>query len=160
MNSTNSIVITIALALTLVGVQHAYATNESSYKYGFKNGFTDYRCMDTEGCGGPTNYAFDAECAGGVVTNSTACHDGYLDGWKSWCKSYLDDCLRNALGGSFPDRNHVLLSSLENGKWAIRSAGDPTNSTGQKIVTFLNANYGEIQMFDVHNNAYLLKRIG
>ena len=44
------------------------------------------------------------------VTNSTACVDGNVDGWKAWCKTDFKDCLGNVLGGDFTDVNHVLKS--------------------------------------------------
>ena len=36
------------------------------------------------------------------VTNATACRDGYLGGWKSWCKSNGLDCAYWAAAGSVP----------------------------------------------------------
>src|SRR5215831_5470832 len=37
-----------------------------------------------------------------LVTNATACRDGYLGGWKSWCKSNGLDCAYWATTGSVP----------------------------------------------------------
>jgi hypothetical protein len=60
---------------------------ESSYKSGFKTGFTDYRCVDTEGCDDPrmtVAYAIlvivETYCPGinsdNVTCGRGCCHEG------------------------------------------------------------------------------------
>jgi hypothetical protein len=36
------------------------------------------------------------------VTNSTACIDGYIQGWQRWCKSDLKDCGQFSMEGRLP----------------------------------------------------------
>ena len=36
------------------------------------------------------------------VTNSTACIDGYIQGWQHWCKSDLKDCGQFTMEGRLP----------------------------------------------------------
>jgi hypothetical protein len=93
-----------------VGPTLSYATNEGSYKYGFNNAVSDYEtCYQgwtgTEGC----NIGSDepiSECyvgAGpGNVTNSTACFDGYMNGWKHWCRENAKDCVGLTTADIFP----------------------------------------------------------
>src|SRR5215471_746271 len=70
-----------------------------SDKIGYSNAINQYTsCQGTPGAGDRTdNHAAVDTCykgatdfgradVGGFVTNSTACIDGYVDGWKHWCK--------------------------------------------------------------------------
>lgn len=90
---------TLALVLVLVGsvtvvaigTQLAYATNESSYKFGFQQGKTQYSQCTYRGdedepcdsgyssCTGTWNNAIT------IVTNVTACIDGYIHAWNHVC---------------------------------------------------------------------------
>jgi hypothetical protein len=36
------------------------------------------------------------------VTNSTACIEGYIQGWQHWCKSDLKDCGQFTMDGRLP----------------------------------------------------------
>jgi hypothetical protein len=36
------------------------------------------------------------------ITNSTACIDGYIQGWQHWCKSDLKDCGQFTMEGRLP----------------------------------------------------------
>jgi len=95
---TNRICLGLAIA-GLVGIfmyQVCYATNESSYQWGYKSGREGYECSN-----------YDADCDNGLgacdigaklsygivtppgvphlegsVTNKTACLDEYVNGWK------------------------------------------------------------------------------
>lgn len=118
MNSTNSIVITIALALALlaVGAQQAHATNESSYKYGYKQGKYEWTDCTTpeadcsialDDCHSPVDIAVKyakpqimGETVNNyyyvkrydIVTNQTACIHGYINAWNKVCnQSAADD---------------------------------------------------------------------
>jgi hypothetical protein len=112
-----AVVTGVVLAL---GFTHAaIATNESSYKYGYWWGFNNYNCV-SEGCDVPDSYPPSTdtcevghhsvgitEVKGLVVTNTTACSHGYINGWKDWCKKDTSDCTANVLRGIFPDVNKV-----------------------------------------------------
>jgi hypothetical protein len=104
--------ITAAGIATLVAIfmyQVAYATNESSYKHGFNIAYNGYRCTVTDDCSPPANSALDSTCTNTQhVTNTTACIDGYLHGWKSWCSLDTKVCLSDVLSGTFPDIDKVL----------------------------------------------------
>ena len=38
-----------------------------------------------------------------AVTNTTACQDGWANGWKFWCINHAVDCVGNITSGYFPD---------------------------------------------------------
>lgn len=38
-----------------------------------------------------------------AVTNTTACIDGFFNGWKNWCINHAIDCVENITIGDFPD---------------------------------------------------------
>lgn len=67
----------------------AYATNESSYKFGYKRAYNDYKCFQGDCDELDTNISQMCTSSGygpmtqGLAgqTNSTACADGYVVGW-------------------------------------------------------------------------------
>lgn len=79
----NAIVLLLPLLL-LVAITPAvaHATNESSYRYGFKQGEVIYHICITD---------FGDKCLDGTqvclghVDNQTACIDGYVNGWDHVC---------------------------------------------------------------------------
>ena len=106
----NAIILLLPLLL-LVTPAIAHATNEGSYKFGFSVGFSDYNhCFDNDAdaldCSPPDNDAPLQVCVNNPVnhevTNSTACIDGYVQGWQHWCKSDAKDCVDFMLSGRFP----------------------------------------------------------
>jgi hypothetical protein len=101
----------IPMALALLGLigQHAFATNESSYQYGLFRGFDDYQdgAHDASSSGPPAGPDIEGCNTAGHdsdprTTNSTACKDGYLDGWEHWCKSDGVYCAFYVAGGDYP----------------------------------------------------------
>jgi hypothetical protein len=82
------------IPLLVIAPTLAYATNEGSYKLGYNTAFNAYKCVYTDDCDmvGSQSPVYDL-CALGVhstiekptVTNTTACSDGYVNGWKAWC---------------------------------------------------------------------------
>jgi hypothetical protein len=38
-----------------------------------------------------------------ATTNTTACENGFFNGWKSWCLKNALDCVQNMTIGDFPD---------------------------------------------------------
>lgn len=95
-------VVTAIIAYMLMAY-HAFGTNESSYKFGYEQAFSDYKDASThtgDYSDVPHNYTDVYTCRTNHwnnysppgLTNSTACRDGYLAGWKTWCKSDGLDC--------------------------------------------------------------------
>jgi hypothetical protein len=72
-------------------------TNEHDYKAGFDVAVAQYSCKGD--CQNPTDIDAVAACGIGkplgwyTITNSTACEDGYLNGWKHWCKTNAQACV-------------------------------------------------------------------
>ena len=84
-------------------------TNEKSYKFGFSAGYDDYNhCFDSDvdaqDCSPPENNDASIICSNpnNNVTNSTACIDGYANGWKHWCMSDTKDCATMTTQGTLP----------------------------------------------------------
>ena len=94
--------ILLIIPLLMITPTLAFATNESSYKYGYNAAISNLTNLitvpsswntqapnicDTEnGCPGSDdvqNYCLTGETD--KVTNSTACIDGYVNGWRHWC---------------------------------------------------------------------------
>jgi len=98
---------TIGLAAFLVAIfcyQVAYGTNESSYKYGYGQGKSEWgNCTDFDAdcsdgldsdCHSPVTYYAKNETSGyqdipiihyDIMTNTTACIDGYVHAWNHVC---------------------------------------------------------------------------
>jgi hypothetical protein len=101
------IVMPIAVLLLIPGI--VLATNERSYKFGFNLGVDDYKhCFDNDApdCSPPNNDESLTICVNSPVnqdvTNSTACLDGYIQGWQHWCKSDIKDCAEFTMEGLLP----------------------------------------------------------
>jgi hypothetical protein len=120
MNTTNLIKI-VPLVVAMVGLamaKQAHATNESSYQWGYHDGFNDYKFYIANSAGAdvpssnPTSfcqiYHNGALVSPNGVTNQTACHDGYVNGWRDWGKTDMKDCLDLVLGGYFRDIHQIL----------------------------------------------------
>jgi len=90
----------------------AKATNESSYQYGYLSGSQTApdsdphtnSYQDSDNCG-LTNASVYWNNDGIIpaVTNTTACHNGFVVGWKIWCTNNAVDCVGNLTSGYFPD---------------------------------------------------------
>jgi hypothetical protein len=98
------------LLLVVITPTLAYATNESSYRYGYSTTFNAYKCNITDDCDMINSDPLNGCWTINGVTNETACADGNVDGWKAWCKTDIKNCLDNVLNGNFPDIHHVLKS--------------------------------------------------
>jgi hypothetical protein len=90
------IIFSLLIIPILVGMQLAYATNESDYKYGYKDGLWDYhQCRIQLRCDVGTEENTYGDCTTGVldlsstpsyhVGNETACNHGYHHGWVKAC---------------------------------------------------------------------------
>jgi hypothetical protein len=116
------IVILVIALMGVFGAHLAYATNESSYKEGVKTGFEEYSMCVKPGstdCDNPPSHIDypDAACAvtggGWVVTNATACTDGYVHGFQTWCAKYTNACADMIVKDTFPGS---LLTDLQHRK--------------------------------------------
>jgi hypothetical protein len=100
------IIFSLLIIPILVGMQLAYATNESDYKWGFKAGKEMYQqcsryntCTTEENLLGPCELPYHGPHwykNGSIrvhlgplhsVDNVTACNDGYFHGWIHECKN-------------------------------------------------------------------------
>jgi hypothetical protein len=119
------------VAMFFYQVGFAKATNESSYQVGFSAAYSGYDCYATDpDCDAPTTNATD-ECSlplpsydqsahwglapgfshmqlkdvpllKDVLTNSTACEHGFIDGFVHWCSLYTIHCSRLLRDGYAP----------------------------------------------------------
>jgi len=93
-------------------------TNQGSYLHGYWQGSLTgpqhelgsnwYPEHDSNTCalGGGQVLGYPPEVNGTVipaVTNTTACEDGWFNGWKHWCSNNAMDCIGNITSGYFPD---------------------------------------------------------
>ncbi|MFY9871038.1 MAG: hypothetical protein WAK17_15075 [Candidatus Nitrosopolaris sp.] len=100
--------------IPLSNATNANATsNEHDFRYGFHWGVDDYNSSSKDNS--DLDFFVDSNndvqmCQVGHdvfgnkndLTNSTACRDGYVAGWKSWCKSDALDCAYWAATGVYP----------------------------------------------------------
>jgi hypothetical protein len=99
-------------------------------------------------CGaGATDSRDETPRVGGFVTNSTVCMDGYVNGWKHWCKENVKDCAQMTTVDLLPD------SLITNNTTAVKES---SSITPQLIGTwnFVNetqASIGNMSM-DYMNN--------
>jgi hypothetical protein len=87
---------TIALIVLLVGYgiyQAVYATNESAYQFGYKQGKDAWDCYKDPEAGcflGNDACTSTITNAAKVVTNQTACIHGFINGWNKVCTHSID----------------------------------------------------------------------
>jgi len=100
--------------IPLSNATNANATsNEHDFRYGFHWGVDDYNSSSKDNS--DLDFFVDSNndvqlCQVGHdvfgnkndVTNSTACRDGYVAGWKHWCQSDALDCAYWAATGTYP----------------------------------------------------------
>jgi len=111
------VVITIPLLLLLIiaNTANAFTNNQSSYKFGFDAGFGSYQLGVTNHGedGPPDSDTINADCISMAhlahIINSTACFDGFLDGWTHWCGMHERDCAVNAVPK--PNPNYIKDAS-------------------------------------------------
>lgn len=111
-----------------------YATNEGSYKYGYENGSLKSPQIapgvneNTE-LGNLCAISPSSTLSNGIVmpavTNTTACIDGFFNGWKNWCINHAFDCIQNFTIGDFPD---MIVSAHEQYLAGAKAANDSGNS--------------------------------
>jgi hypothetical protein len=97
-------VVAVFTGLVLVLV-FTHTTNESSYKYGYEQGKSEWgNCTDFDAdcsdglsdCRSPVTYYVKNETSGyqdipiihyDIMTNTTACIDGYVHAWYKWIRT-------------------------------------------------------------------------
>jgi hypothetical protein len=162
-NSIKTIVtLTIILtATTTLAPILSYASNEGSYKYGFNSAVSDYETcyqgwMGTEGCSIGSDQPI-SECyvgaGSGNVTNSTACTDGYMNGWKHWCNHNAKDCAELTTSDLFPGSllsdNKTALANAKSlsyiaGTWNFVNISSSKNSNESSGTLTLKGNNDQI----------------
>jgi hypothetical protein len=90
--STMKAFVLAAFLVRYFAYQVAYGTNESSYQHGYRTAIAIYECgvIQTSDCDTPTSDDVNTVCVN--TSNSTACMDGYLNGWSHWCSTDSKDC--------------------------------------------------------------------
>ena len=99
--SANLIIIAGIVTLLVFGqVSFVKGTNEGSYTYGHsltgpQNGpGENWNPMDgLGGCAISPSFTLDNGSVMPAVTNTTACINGFFDGWKNWCGNHALDCV-------------------------------------------------------------------
>ena len=58
-----------------------------------------------------------------TVTNTTACIDGFFNGWKNWCINHTVNCVKNFTLGGFPEMIITAHQQYLAGEKAANSTG-------------------------------------
>jgi hypothetical protein len=105
-------IILLIIPLLVLAPTLAYATADSSYTLGYKTSYDWYKCYteehQNEACDTPNHNIHETCSEMSSIDNQTACVDGMVNGWIDYCKTYMNDCLRNTLYGDFPDVHGIL----------------------------------------------------
>lgn len=127
---TNRICMGLAIAalvaIFIYQVGFTKATNESSYKWGFKNAIQSYNCglaKDDPNEDNCTPVDSFGACTSTPVTNITACEDGYGHGMAkasgnysiATCTIYSDHCIAKASHNESPFRHGYLNGLIDGG---------------------------------------------
>ena len=148
-----ALVLVLPLAIFCFSFHHqAHATNESSYKWGYKQGKSEYdNCLDfdadcntaTDDCQSPIYTSVKNETTGyfnsvpryDAVTNQMACIHGYIHAWNHFCDPAKTRLWPNNELPCPTDIKHEPSTSVSNNstwhvqKQAIELAQNSTNST-------------------------------
>lgn len=136
----------------------AYGTNESSYRIGYNTAIANLTnlitvpppgstpengniCDTQDGCPSSDDAQNYCMAIGVGVTNTTACVDGYVNGWKHWCLEPYNApyCVNLVTGGAFPgsfiNDNKRLLADMAMmiGTWNFVNE---SNMTSAHKITF------------------------
>jgi hypothetical protein len=115
-NLANILLVSLVLVLMTTPLSQVWATNAGSYIVGFWKGSSTAPVgpqgnqnteFDSNTCKlSPSDAGFDYlipfRTTLPAITNTTACQDGFLAGWKHWCVTYPVDCVSNMTIGDFP----------------------------------------------------------
>jgi hypothetical protein len=129
--------------------------NEWSYQQGLEGGLDNFNNCDTadswswgSNCSlamtpekGTCNTNSSADVWTSRIHNTTACLDGYRDGWKHWCKdnATASECNDLAKQGIIPDfiRNNTLVDLQTNiNQSSDNSNGPSPPGTSEEIIHF------------------------
>jgi hypothetical protein len=129
----------IILVVSAPTITFVYGTNEGSYQYGYQRGsLTGPQFAPAE-------------------TNTTACQDGFYNGYKNWCINHAVDCVENITIGDFPP---MILQAHEQYLAGAKAANDSGNSMcpiGENIAFCRgwdnnNGDYGDWDCGDAYDN--------
>jgi hypothetical protein len=82
MNKLLPIMIGIAM-IGLIPLQVAYATNESSYKWGYSQAMAEHDCNVKQKNECMDDVGMSDVCGQAAATNETACNDGWAQAWAN-----------------------------------------------------------------------------
>ena len=128
-------IIGITILLSVFCCQAA-GTNEGSYTYGYWHGSSTGPLFGPNTNLNPSDQ-FNCRLAPGfisdnpkgvvipAVTNTTACTNGWFNGYKVWCTNHAVDCVGNITIGDFPP---MLVQALEQYLSGAKAANGSANS--------------------------------
>jgi hypothetical protein len=102
----------VGLIISLAPISYVNATNESSYRNGYFQGSLKSPAiteganwnptLDNNTCSKSIPSILNDGVVMPVVTNTTACLDGWYAGWKNWCINHALNCVGNLTLGAYP----------------------------------------------------------
>lgn len=108
MNKQIVVLIPIAFVVVVITPAIAFAdTNESAYQFGYAQGRDSWNCYNNNadaGCFmGKNACTSTITNAAKVVTNQTACIDGFVNGWNKVCTHNIDGASDDGVSAICPD---------------------------------------------------------
>jgi hypothetical protein len=97
------------------------------------NDFADVNntCGTSSGDKSPSASVLNTGAVMPVVTNRTACQDGFFIGYKDWCMSHAVNCAGNMTMGDFPDLILKAREQISAGEKAANGSGTAMCPLGQ-----------------------------
>ena len=109
------IIIILILSTPTISIARVYGTNESSWQNGyfqgsltgpiFEKGANWNPEFSNNTCEIHLSSIKERTLSNGIimpkVTNTTACQNGFFDGWKNWCVNHAVNCIGNMTLGDF-----------------------------------------------------------
>jgi hypothetical protein len=142
MKSFIKILFTIPVFLLIVSstAVSVWATNQSSYEYGYMNGSlkdpqfepnSNWKPELGSTCHLSSSSILNTAAIMPAVTNVTACEDGFFAGYKDWCINHAVDCVENMTMGDFPDMILKAHDQILAGAKAANSSGNSMCPIGE-----------------------------
>ena len=127
-------ILILVLVIFTINYQVAYGTNNGSYQYGFWEGsnsgpqnnasLNEYPTFDNNTCSLVKSTTLNNGALIPAVTNTTACEDGWYDGYKIWCNNHAVNYVQNFTLGKFPEMVLNAHSQYLAGKQAGQKYGN------------------------------------
>lgn len=123
----------VPILLSMISPTVVWATNQSSYEYGYMNGSLKDPQFEQPANWNPGDVGNTCHIAPAstlndaaimpAVTNTTACEDGFFAGYKDWCINHAVDCVENMTMGDFSDMMLKAHDQLLAGENAANGSG-------------------------------------